>query len=214
MESFGKSRASDWISAARDAYTGMRARHDSVSIVGLSMGGALGVLLAAEERELPALVLIAPYLGMPRLVRAAAATHWLWGRLVGPVNARNPSSIHDPIEREKNLAYGTVTGRELRELLTVVHGARKSLTDVRAPTLIIQSRADPRCSPAVAEFALKMLGSKEKKLVWTEGAGHIITVDYGRERVFSEVERWLNAHTGGGTAAASRNRAAAERPES
>jgi len=32
--------------------------------------------------------------------------------------------------------------------------------------------------------------------VWTEGAGHIITVDYGRERVFSEVEKWLRAYDG------------------
>ena len=213
MESFGKSRANDWIVTARDAFTDMRGRHDSVSVVGLSMGGALAVLLAAEQREIPALILIAPYLGMPGLLRIAAASYWLWGGLVGEVNARNPRSVHDPIEREKNLAYGAVTGRELHELSKVVHRARKSLSNVRAPTLIIQSREDPRCPPAVAEFALKTLGSSEKKLVWTEGAGHIITVDYGRDRVFGEVERWLNAHTGGGTAAASRYRATAERPE-
>ena len=128
------------------------------------------------------------------------------------MNGRNPRSIHDPIEREKNLAYGVITGRELHELSTVVRRARKSLTDVRAPTLIIQSREDPRCSPATAEFTLKTLGSEDKELVWTEGAGHIITVDYGRERVFAEVERWLSAHRPG-AAAATRNRAAAERPE-
>lgn len=214
LESFGKSRASEWIAAAKDTYIDMRARHDSVSVVGLSMGGALAVLLAGEQRKIPALILIAPYLGMPRTLRVAAATHWLWGRLAGEVNARNPRSIRDPIEREKNLAYGAVTGRGLHELSSVVRRARKSLTDVRAPTLIIQAREDPRCSPAVAEFVLKTLGSEEKKLVWTEGAGHIITVDYGRERVFAEVERWLSAHSVPGAATATRNKAAAERPES
>jgi carboxylesterase len=214
MQAFGKSGAGDWIAAAKDAYIDMRGRHDSVSVVGLSMGGALAVLVAGEQHEIPALVLIAPYLGMPKRLRFAAATHWLWGRLVGEVPARNPRSIRDPIEREKNLAYGTVTGRELHELSTVVRRARKSLTDVRAPALIIQSREDPRCSPAVAEFALKTLGSEEKKLVWTEGAGHIITVDYGRERVFGEVERWLETHRGPGAAAATRKEAAADRPKS
>lgn len=213
MESFGKSRANDWIAASRSAYIDMRARHASVSVVGLSMGGALAVVLAGERHEIPALVLIAPYLGMSRRLRIAAATHWLWGRMVRQVRARHPLSIRDPIEREKNLAYGAVTGRELHELSRVVHRARKSLADVRAPTLMIQSRDDPRCSPAVAEFALKTLGSEEKKLVWTEGAGHIITVDYGRERVFGEVERWLDAHRGPGAAAAMRNKAAAERPK-
>jgi carboxylesterase len=172
------------------------------------------VLLASEHREIPALILIAPYLGMPRLLRVAAATHWLWGRVAGEINARSPRSIHDPIEREKNLAYGAVRGRELHELSKVVRLARKSLTAVRAPTLIIQSREDPRCPPAVAEFALRTLGSEEKKLVWTEGAGHIITVDYGRDRVFGEIERWLSAHRSPGAAAATGNRAAAKRPES
>jgi carboxylesterase len=214
MESFGQSRASDWIAAARNAYIDMRARHALVSVVGLSMGGALAVIVAGEQHEIPALVLIAPYLGMPKRLRIAAATHWLWGRVVGEVPARNLRSIHDPIERGRNLAYGAVTGRELYELSSVVRRARESLTDVRAPALIIQSREDPRCLPAVAEFALETLGSEEKKLVWTEGCGHIITVDYGRERVFGEVERWLDAHRSPGAAAATRNKAAAERPKS
>ena len=212
LEAFGKSRASEWIAAAKKAYIDMRSRHDSVSVVGLSMGGALAALVASEQPEIPALVLIAPYLGMPRWLRIAAATHLLWGKLAGQVNGRSPRSIHDPIEREKNLAYGYITGRELHELSTVVRRARESLADVRAPTLIIQSREDPRCSPATAEFALRTLGSADKEMVWTEGAGHIITVDYGRERVFAEVERWLGGHNRPGAAAATGNRAAAERP--
>ena len=202
MMAFRRSRARDWIAAANAAYIAMDARHDSVSVVGLSMGGALAALLAAERPAIPALILIAPYLGMPRLLRVAAATHWLWGRLVGEVNARSPRSIRDPIEREKNLAYGAVTGRELHELSEVVRRARKALTQIRSPTLIIQSREDPRISPDVAEFALDALDSPEKKLVWIEGAGHIITVDYGRERVFGEVERWLRAYSRPGAAAA------------
>jgi carboxylesterase len=202
MDSFGKSRAADWISAARNALVEMRRRHTSVSVVGLSMGGALAVLLAAELDDIPALVLIAPYLGMPRLLRLAASTHWAWERFVGEVNSRDPRSIRDPIEREKNLAYGAITGRALSELSKVVRVARKSLPSVQTPTLIIQSREDPRCPPDVAEFALKALGAQEKKLVWTEGAGHIITVDYGREHVFTETEQWLRSHTDRGAATA------------
>jgi carboxylesterase len=212
MDAFNKSRAADWIAAAKDALEQMRGRHDSVSIVGLSMGGALAVLLAAEPGKIPVLVLIAPYLGMPRALTLAASTHLVWERFAGEIDARDPRSIRDPIEREKNLAYGAVTGRALFELWKIVRLARKSLAAVKAPTLIIQSREDPRCAPEVAEFALKALGARDKKLVWTEGAGHIITVDYGRERVFSEVETWLGAHSGGAAAAVD-GKAATERPE-
>ncbi|MGH7652700.1 MAG: alpha/beta hydrolase [Gemmatimonadaceae bacterium] len=196
MVAFGESGASDWIECAKTAYRSMRARHETVSVAGLSMGAALAVIVAAEFGELPSLVLIAPYLGMPRVLKVLATTHWLWGSIAGELNARDPRSIRDPQEREKNLAYGKITGRALFELLKVVRLARRSLPHVRVPTLIIQSREDPRCPPEVANFALGALGSSEKKLVWTEGAGHIITVDFGREFVFSEVETWLRMHVG------------------
>jgi carboxylesterase len=202
MDAFTRSRADEWIEAAKGSLVELRSRSDGVSVVGLSMGGALAVLIAADARDISALALIAPYLGMPRLLHAAALTHWLWGGLAGQLNGRNPRSIHDPIEREKNLAYGAVTGRALFELSKVMSRARKALPGVTAPTLIVQSREDPRVSPDVAESALQRLGSREKRLVWTEGAGHIITVDYGRERVFSEVETWLRAHDSRETTAA------------
>ena len=43
---------------------------------------------------------------------------------------------------------------------------------------------------------------ESKKLVLTRDGGHIITVDYGRERVFEEVRTWLE--TGPGTFAPAR----------
>jgi carboxylesterase len=204
MYAFTRSRADEWIDAAKSSLLEMRSRHEAVSVVGLSMGGAIAVILAAEVTDISSLVLIAPYLGMPRALRLAAASHWVWGRLAGEINARNPRSIRDPIEREKNLAYGAVTARALFELLKIVRRARKAIPGVRAPTLIIQSRQDPRIAPDVAESALGRIGAREKQLVWTEGAGHIITVDYGRERVFSEVEKWLRSHAGRDATAAAR----------
>lgn len=209
MASFTKSGADEWARAAKDAFVEMRSRHQSVAIVGLSMGGALAVALAADvQEEVPALALIAPYIEMPRLLRVAASTHRLWGRFAGEVSAQNPRSIRDPIEREKSLAYGTVTGSALYQLLKVVRRARKALADVKAPTLLIQSREDPRCSPRGAEQAMKAIGAREKKLVWTEGAGHVITVDYGHVRVYSEVKDWLDTHARRGAAAAADSRAA------
>jgi esterase/lipase len=32
--------------------------------------------------------------------------------------------------------------------------------------------------------------------VWTEGGGHIITVDYGREKVFEAASSWISTYTG------------------
>jgi carboxylesterase len=202
VESFRQSRADEWIAAARDSLAAMRERYTFLSIVGLSMGGALAVIIAAESASIASLALVAPYLGMPAQLRFAAALHWLWGPLAGEINSRSPRSIRDPIEREKNLAYGTVTGRTLSELSKVVARARKALPRLNAPTLIVMSNEDPRVAVGVGEFALNRLGANDKKLVLTEGAGHIITVDYGRERVFAEIEAWLRQHAGPGATAA------------
>jgi esterase/lipase len=86
------------------------------------------------------------------------------------------------------------TGRLLYELWRLAHRARLALPLIRTPTLLIQSKEDPRISPSIAERAFELLGAADKRLVFTEGAGHIITVDYGRERVFQEVSDWLAAH--------------------
>ena len=211
MDAFRRSRADDWIEAARVSLLHLRQRYATVSVVGLSMGGALAVIITAGMTDIASLVLIAPYLGMPLPLRIAARSHWMWGALAGEVNARDPRSIHDAIEREKNLAYGAVTGRTLFELSKVVNKARKALPRVTAPTLVILSEEDPRVATAVAEFAMQKLGARDKKLVLTEGAGHIITVDYGRERVFSEVEKWLRTNHGGSATAADDISAAVER---
>lgn len=186
----------EWIATVKAELLAMRARHAWVGVCGLSMGGALSAIIAAEVQDIPALVLIAPYLGMPLHMRLAAAVAPLWSKLVGPISSEAPRSIHDPVERGRNQSYGAVTGHALRELSRVVKLARRALPHVMTPTLLIQSREDNRVSPRIAEQAFAALGATKKRLVFTQGAGHIITVDYGRERLFEEVRAWLGGGPG------------------
>lgn len=194
IQAFSGSRRGQWLDFARYELAAFRRRYSSVGITGLSMGGAIATLLAAENPDIAALVLIAPYLGMRLSYRTAAASSWLWGPIVGTVTSNSPGSIRDPIERAKNLGYGVYTGRLLYELWRLAHRARLALPLIRIPTLLIQSKEDPRITHSIAEQAFELLGAADKRLVLTEGAGHIITVDYGRERVFQEVRDWLAVH--------------------
>lgn len=198
VQAFLESRRDDWIASAREEYARLKATHESVSIAGLSMGGALAAIVAAENKNLASLVLISPYLEMPAAHRVAAALHPLWNGIAGARKSSNPRSILDPEERAKNLGYGVYSGRMLYELWRLAESARRALKGISAPTLLIQSRADPRIAPEVAERAIAQVGAKEKKLVWAEGGGHIITVDYGRERVFEQVGTWIAAHANAG----------------
>src|SRR6476660_8668646 len=57
FESFAASRYYDWLSFARNELQVMRASHESVTLVGLSMGGAIAAILASENPDTPTLVM-------------------------------------------------------------------------------------------------------------------------------------------------------------
>jgi esterase/lipase len=181
----------EWLDTARAELIAMRARYRWVAIGGLSMGGTIAAILAAQVRDVPALVLIAPYLTMPAYLRVLSSTAGLWSDRAGPIRAVNTRSILDPAERKLNLAYGVVTGRAIHELSLLVNEARPTLGDIRAATLLIQSEGDNRVSAEAARRAFAELRMESKKLVLTREGGHIITVDYGREHVFEEIRTWL-----------------------
>ena len=103
-------------------------------------------------------------------------------------------SIQDKLAAEQTLGHGILTPAMLRALRDVADDATAALPLVRAPTLFIQSRDDNRIAPEVAERGFARLGSKEKRFVWTNGAGHVISVDFGHQRVFNLTLSWLEAH--------------------
>jgi carboxylesterase len=195
VTAFMQSRRAEWLSCARSEFVRLQGSHETVSVAGLSMGGALASIVAAENPGIASLSLISPYLTMPVTHRVASALHFLWGPAAGARPSSSPRSILDPEERAKNLGYGVYSGRLLYELGRLASDARRNLSRITVPTLLIQSRADPRISPSVAIDALGRLHTSDKRLVWAEGGGHIITVDYGRERVFEEVGGWIDSHT-------------------
>src|SRR5689334_900327 len=55
MKEFTSSRADEWIAAAEYAFVEMRRRYRVVSVSGLSMGGALAVIVAARHHDIPSL---------------------------------------------------------------------------------------------------------------------------------------------------------------
>jgi carboxylesterase len=197
LREFSDVVADQWIQTVRSAYRELLQLHSWVAVGGLSMGGALTAQLAAEQHSIPATVLLAPYLAMPGRISMAARFARLWGFAVPYVRALDPTaprSIQNEAEAQRSLAYGVFTPAALRALQITVARAIRSLSMIESPTLMVQSRDDNRIAPNAAQSAFERIGASDKQLIWVTGAGHVITVDDGRDHVFEVVTDWLDRH--------------------
>jgi len=158
------------------------------------MGGALATVVAAESSEVRALALLAPYLSMPTRLRRAASLHRILGVVTPFLRGGGDRSIRDPEEVTRNRAYGFLTPRLVFELSRIVARGRAAAPRVSVPTLVVQSRQDHRIPPDAAERAFALFAAPTRRMMWTEGNGHIITVDYGRQAIFAVVGEWLATH--------------------
>jgi carboxylesterase len=191
LEAYGQVSADQLMDEVRDEYAALRRQYRWVAVVGLSMGGALAVRLAASRGDIPAMVLVAPYLQMPAAARLISAASPLWGRVVPALRTTDARSIHDPVERAASLGYGVMTPAGLRALEDTAQAAWQVLPQVSAPTLVIQSPGDNRVSVDACHQGYARLGAGTKELLWVTGCGHVITVDRQHRRVNGAVVRWL-----------------------
>jgi carboxylesterase len=191
LQDWAEARAADWERAARDELAALQSSHPDVAVGGLSMGGALAFILAAEQPGVRAVIGFAPYLhasipvGLLHFIAPVAAL----GAKYLPGGGRR--SVHDPVASAAMIAYRASTPQLVVELEKVVRLAREGLPQVRQPVLVVQSREDNRIPAASAAEAFGRIGSTDKTLHWTTGNGHVVTVDYGHEAIEQLVGDWL-----------------------
>jgi carboxylesterase len=186
-------QARDYRAAAEAALDALRRDVSWIGVVGLSMGGALAVPLAAEASDVRALVLLAPYLEPPPLVRWTARLAPLWGPIVPLLDGRGEGSVHDKAAGAESRAYGVFSAKAMRALVETAAAGRRALAGVTVPTLVVHSREDIRIPIAIAERATATLRAPTERH-WVAGCGHVITVDYCRAEVAALVLDFLARH--------------------
>jgi len=72
----------------------------------------------------------------------------------------------------------------------------RELPRVARPTLVFQSRDDHVVVPANAPHILEHLGAADKRLVWLENSCHVSTLDWHKERIAAETQRFIREQVG------------------
>jgi carboxylesterase len=179
----------DWLRACTDEYLDLGARHDPVSIVGFSMGGLLGILLAARF-PVKSLALLAPPLRThdPRLPFMP-----LLGLFIGRVRREILEAL--PADAEEALLLREYRGyrypAQTAGILTLGRLARRALPHVSADTLTIVARHDAYVPVSVIPLIEERIAAPSKRHLVLEGGHRSLLEGSGKEQVRDEVVRWL-----------------------
>lgn len=144
--------------------------HRSVSVMGFSLGAALGVRLAMNRPVEKLICMATPlklfhdYIPMHYLLKLAT----VFGTTARAFPKRLPESEDGP----EYLIYKRIPLEALTTLVDLAFENKPRLGEVKVPALLLHSRRDPASRAKGAQYVYDHLGSEEKRLVWFEQAPH------------------------------------------
>lgn len=175
VASLEQTRHADWVELARAELDRLRAEHERVHLVGVSMGGLVGLRLAETHEAIDAMVTI----GVP-LVLAPPIPQLL--PLIRLFSSGRPkrgnSDIQEPLAKARHPGLEAMPFSAVAELIALQRDVIPQLGEVRAPILVAHGRLDRTARPRDARRIFESVGSAEKELFYLERSGHVATVDY------------------------------------
>lgn len=182
-----RTRWQDWLVAVEDGLCYLRAMVDRVYILGLSMGGVLALISASRYPIQGVVAMSAPYC-LPKDWRVNFLRPL---SLFMPYVDKGPSDWHDLENLKTHISYPKYPTRSLAELKLLLDYLHDALPQVKIPVLLMQSRNDTGILPDSMERIYERLGTSNKKMLWLEGGGHVITREPCKEIVFQAAYEFI-----------------------
>jgi carboxylesterase len=191
-----------WVAALREHYTELRKTHETVSVGGLCIGGALALALAVEEPSINSLALYAVTLkwdgwAIPWyrvLLKVWYLTPWRnkysfferepYGLKNEALRARVAKAMKQHAHSEVGEASTSIDHIHQANLLTRHVSAR--LSQIRNDCLLIHGVDDDTTSPRNTLHVFNTISSPVKRKILLDDCYHIITMDNEREIVANE----------------------------
>jgi carboxylesterase len=187
---FLQSGRRDWLRAAADAYMDLRARCDTVHLVGFSMGGLLAVLLAARF-PVERLVLLAPALQARNRLLPFTPILSLFLRRV-PWAVTTTQEILDPdyaVQAREYWRWRFLP--QAASLFRLQLMARRALPRVRADTLTVVGDQDRSVPVSVIALVEKLAAAARTEHLVVRKGTHLILAGPDGAAVMERVTRWL-----------------------
>lgn len=180
-----------WTEAVREAARELAARHGTIAVGGLSMGGALALALAEEGDTactVGALVLVNPSLALPRTSAMALPVLQHVVSSIAPIAS---DTANGAVEE----AYPRTPVRAAEQMRRLQRRVRSALGEVHCPVLLATSPedhvVDPRCSDLVA----RAVSGRVERLALTR-SHHVATLDADAPLLFGRSAEFLDRAVG------------------
>ena len=180
IDDMAATNGSDWLESVFTAANQLEG-HRRLHVVGLSMGGSLGVLLAARCRIDSLTTISTPVKFRSRLIHLARLMHRVVPRSQWPPT--NGSAL-DPEAAALWLTYPAYPTRGAAELLRLSRQAYQQAATLSVPALVIQSRTDETVHPDSGPLLARALSGR---LLWLERSRHNALLDGERDRIHEAI---------------------------
>lgn len=184
-----RTNGDDWYQSVRDGYELLASCCQKVSAIGLSMGGTLSLMLAADKDiKLASCCTLAA----PIYIHENMPLHLLpkRERCKGRFFPKKRRKMED-VPPECNSAYSDYPLDCVYELFDIIDRAKKLLPQVKCPLLVIHSHNDHTARDRSAQYIYDNSTSYNKELIWLEESGHLLTLDCERNTVFKYIASFL-----------------------
>ncbi len=149
----------------------------NISVLGLSMGGAVAAITAAEDAGIRKLVLWSALAAPLELFHASQS-----GQVLPPPLGPQPDGTFD--------VGGLLVGPAFLQTLADVQPL-ESVRGFGRPALVIHGTNDPTVPPQHAERFLQAIGEEHAELHWIEGADHTYSAHVWEQQVLKLTRDWL-----------------------
>jgi carboxylesterase len=151
----------------------LRAEHDRVFLVGVSLGGLLSLRLS-QIVPVEGIVVV----GVPLALRPPLPQLIPLARHLFPFRRKRGFDIRDPVAAARHPSLPAMPLDAVVQLIALQAEVLPDLGEIRSPILVAHGRLDATARPRDALRLHAGVGSTEKELFFLERSGHVATVDY------------------------------------